>query len=169
MCTELKGIDIKGKLYVEVNERVNYFRTEPKYDGWAIETELCSLNEGVCIIKATIKDPGGIVKATGYAYEKEGSTFINKTSYIENAETSAVGRALGFLGIGIKTSIASAEEVLNAQLNQGSMEKPKQNENSAPSDFSCEACGKAISQKVYEYSTKKHGKALCMDCQKIEV
>ena len=56
---------------------------------------------------------------SGHAYEKEGSTFINRTSYIENCETSAVGRALGMCGFGIDTSIASSEEVQNAILNQG--------------------------------------------------
>ena len=60
------------------------------------------------------------------AYEKEGSTFINKTSYIENCETSAWGRALGNLGIGIDTSIASAEEVQNAVLNQGKKKPDKE-------------------------------------------
>lgn len=165
MC-ELKSINIKGKPYIEVNERVKFFRSEKAFENWAIETELCSLNEGVCIIKASIRDASGTVKATGYAYEEEGSSFINATSYIENAETSAVGRALGFLGIGIDTSIASAEEVKNAQLNQKGVEKPKQNENSAPSDFSCEDCGKGISEKVYNFSMGKYGKSLCMDCQK---
>jgi len=58
------------------------------------------------------------ILAVGHAYEKEGSTFINKTSYIENCETSAVGRALGMLGIGIDTSIATAEEVNIAIINQ---------------------------------------------------
>lgn len=112
----MKTVDIKGKPYVEVNERIKYFRTN--YQDWAMESELISNENGVCVIKAIIRNPEGIVKATGYAYEKENSTFINKTSYIENCETSAWGRALGNLGIGIDTSIASAEEVLNAQLNQ---------------------------------------------------
>ena len=40
--------------------------------------------------------------STGYAYEKEGSSFINKTSALENCETSAVGRALAILGFEIK-------------------------------------------------------------------
>ena len=62
----------------------------------------------------------GNVLATGHASEKDGSSFINKTSALENAETSAVGRALGILGIGIDTSIASAEEVGNAVQNQKS-------------------------------------------------
>lgn len=114
----MKTVNIKGKEYVEVNERVKYFRNEKKYDLWAIETELLSNGDGVCVFKAIIKDQDGNVKATGHAYEKESSSFINKTSYIENCETSAVGRALGMLGIGIDTSIASSDEVANAMNNQ---------------------------------------------------
>lgn len=111
MC-KLKTVDIKGKPYVEVNERIKYFREI--YQDYSLESELVSNENGVCIVKAIIKNPDGVVKATGYAYEKEGSSFINKTSYIENCETSAWGRALGNFGIGIDTSIASADEVLNA-------------------------------------------------------
>lgn len=108
----MKTVNIKGKEYVEVNERVKYF--VKNYVGWSIETDLLSNIDGVCIFKATIKDEFGAIKSTGHAYEKESSSFINKTSYIENCETSAVGRALGFLGIGIDTSIASSDEVTNA-------------------------------------------------------
>ena len=117
----MKSVDIKGKPYIEVNERIKYFREN--YKNWSLTSEIISLENGVCVIKATVKDENEIVKATGFAYEKEGSTFINKTSYIENCETSAWGRALGNLGIGIDTSIASAEEVKNAMLNQN--DKPK--------------------------------------------
>ena len=113
---KFKTVDIKGKEYVEVNERVKYFTKE--YVGWSIETELLSNVDGVCVFKAVIRDTGGRAVATGHAYEKESSSFINKTSYIENCETSAVGRALGFLGIGIDTSIASSDEVKNAIKNQ---------------------------------------------------
>lgn len=108
----MKTVNIKGKEYVEVNERVKHFIKN--YVGWAIETEMLSNIDGVCIFRATIKDENGTIKSTGHAYEKESSSFINKTSYIENCETSAVGRALGFLGIGIDTSIASGDEVGNA-------------------------------------------------------
>ena len=121
----MKTTNIKGKEYVEVAERVKYFRSEDEYKGWNIETELLSNENGVCVFKATVKDPEGSIKAIGHAYEKEDSTYINKTSYIENCETSAVGRALGFLGIGIDASIASADEVVNAINNQG--EAPKKN------------------------------------------
>lgn len=118
----MKTVNIKGKEYVEVNERVKYFRTSEDYKDWAIETELLSNENGVCVFKAIVKDENGTIKATGHAYEKEDSTFINKTSYIENCETSAVGRALGILGIGIDASIASSDEVENAINNQ---EKPE--------------------------------------------
>lgn len=113
---KMKTIDIKGKKYIEVNERLKYFREN--FKNWTLESEIVSLDSGVCVFKAIIKNENGTVIATGHAYEKEGSSFINSTSYIENCETSAWGRALGNLGIGIDTSIASAEEVLNAQLNQ---------------------------------------------------
>ena len=113
--TKLKTTNIKGKEYVEVNERIKYFR-EHEPDG-SIITEMVSNENGVCIFKANVIVEGN-VRATGYAYEKEGSTFINKTSYIENCETSAIGRALGIYGIGIDGSVASAEEVKNAINNQ---------------------------------------------------
>ena len=113
---KLRTVDIKGKQYVEVSERIKYFRAN--YKGWSLTTELVSLENGVCVMKATVKDENDVTKATGYAYEKESSSFINKTSFIENCETSAWGRALGNLGIGIDASIASADEVQNAQLNQ---------------------------------------------------
>lgn len=113
---KFKTVNIKGKEYVEVNERVKFFRE--KYVGWRIETEMLSNEGGVCVFKAIVKNETGEIVSTGHAFEKESSSFINKTSYIENCETSAVGRALGFLGIGIDTSIASSEEVTNAINNQ---------------------------------------------------
>ena len=113
--TKLKTTNIKGKEYVEVNERIKYFREH--YPDGSIITDMVSIDNGVCIFKANVIVDGN-VRATGYAYEKEGSTFINKTSYIENCETSAIGRALGIFGIGIDGSVASAEEVQNAVINQ---------------------------------------------------
>ncbi len=115
----MKKIDIKGKEYVMVNERIKEFRD--KYKHGAILTEILSNMEGVAMFKATVVNDGNVL-ATGHAYEKEGSSFINKTSYIENAETSAIGRALGILGIGIDTSIASFEEVENAKVQHKDLE-----------------------------------------------
>lgn len=113
----MKTINIKGKDYVMVNARIKEFRENPKYEGWSIETEILETGE-IVIMKATIRNADANIIATGHAYEKENSTFINKTSYIENCETSAIGRALGVLGIGIDESVASFEEVANAVVQQ---------------------------------------------------
>lgn len=118
---EIITTPVKGKNYAEVNHRINAFRK--LYPDGCISTDIVSLADGVCVIKATVLDDTGRVLGTGTAYEKEGSTNINKTSYIENCETSAVGRALGMCGIGIDTSIASAEEVANAIAQQEAIEK----------------------------------------------
>lgn len=119
-----KDGNIVGKDYAEVNQRIKAFRM--LYPEGYILTELVSNVDGVCVFRAKVgyeDEHGHHTLATGTAYEKETSSYINKTSYIENCETSAVGRALGMLGIGIDTSVASAEEVQNAMLNQ---EKPEE-------------------------------------------
>ena len=112
----LNGIDFKGKNYVMVDQRVMAFRK--LFPEGFIRTELISNNDGVCVMKAIVGVNDNVI-ATGWAYEKEQSSYINKTSYIENCETSAVGRALGFLGLGIEGgAICSAEELANAINNQ---------------------------------------------------
>ena len=116
---EMSTIEVGKKSYAEVTQRIKAFRK--LYPEGFIETEVLSNQNGVCVIKASVGyyDNGNKkILGTGTAYEKEGSTFINKTSYIENCETSAVGRALGMMGFGIDTSVASAEEVQNAVNNQ---------------------------------------------------
>lgn len=112
----IKTVNVQNKQYAEVPQRIKAFRCiQPN---GAIVTEMLSNEGGVCIFKATVYDEDGRILGTGTAYEREGSTFINKTSYIENCETSAVGRALGMCGFGIDVAIASAEEVMNAIANQ---------------------------------------------------
>ena len=105
-----KGVEVT-KDYAEVNQRIKAFRM--LYPDGFIRTKLLSNENGVCVMVAEV-GTGDMVLATGTAYEKESSSQINATSYIENCETSAVGRALGMMGIGIDTSIASYEEVSNA-------------------------------------------------------
>ena len=114
---QIKTTDIKGKEYAEVNQRIKAFRM--CYPNGSISTEILSLADGIVTMRATIYNEEGQVLGTGTAQEKETSSFINKTSYIENCETSAVGRALGMCGFGIDTSVASFEEVQNAIHNQG--------------------------------------------------
>ena len=108
---KFKTTNIKGKQYVEVNERIKYFRTAEQYKGWSINTVLVDFNSESCIMKAEIRDDQWVMRATGFAQEDKSSSYINKTSYVENCETSAWGRALANLGIGIDTSIASSNEV----------------------------------------------------------
>ena len=108
---KFKTTNIKGKEYVEVNERIKYFRISDDYKGWSLSSEIIELNSEACVIKATIADSDGFIRATGFAQEDKSSSYINKTSYVENCETSAWGRALANLGIGIDTSIASSNEV----------------------------------------------------------
>ena len=123
----IKTTDLKGKSYAEVNQRVKAFRFV--YPDGRIETEIVHLEgeEGRrrILMRATCFDGEGRYLADGLAEEKESSTFINKTSFIENCQTSAIGRALGFAGFGIDVSIASAEEVENAIANQDDDGVPK--------------------------------------------
>lgn len=116
----IRTTEINNKPYAEVNQRIKAFRM--LYPTGTISTEIISNIDGVVIIKASVFDDTGKLLGTGTAYEREMSTFINKTSYIENCETSAVGRALAMCGIGIDMSVASYEEVANAIKQQ---EQPK--------------------------------------------
>jgi len=126
----IKTTAIKGKEYAEVNQRIKAFRSV--YPEGYILTEIVSDTEGteeqgrVCVMRATVgyyKDGEPVTLATGTAYEVEKASYINKTSYLENCETSAVGRALGMIGFGIDTSVASFEEVNNAITHQAEFEK----------------------------------------------
>ena len=104
-----KAIDFKGKLYVLVSYRVLYFNET--YPDGSITTELVSQPDAdLVIIKATVK-PNEKQTFTGYSQATWGEGYINKTSALENAETSAVGRALAFMGIGVIESIASVDEI----------------------------------------------------------
>lgn len=126
--TKIQTIDIKGKKYATVDSRVEFFRE--KFPTWSLETDypVLDLDKGVCVCRAVVKDENGKVVADGYAHEwqsKPGS-MVNKTSYIENAQTSAVGRALGFIGIGINgMGIATAEEVKTAIEHQEANDIPQ--------------------------------------------
>jgi len=104
-----KAIDFKGKLYVLVSDRVLYFNET--YPEGSITTELVSdPKDDLVVVKATVK-PNDKQTFTGYSQATWGEGYINKTSALENAETSAVGRALAFMGIGVIESIASVDEI----------------------------------------------------------
>jgi len=135
----MKSIKIHGKDYVLVNDRIKEFTTNPKYNDYGLETnktldewfEYTDKKTGEILqdnrveFKCIITNASGKTVSNGTARELRSSSYINKTSHIENCETSAVGRALGFLGIGIDTSIASADEVINAVNNQPEKQEDK--------------------------------------------
>lgn len=104
-------VNIHGKQYMTVAERVNDFRRDnPDY---TLKTKLIQSDDVIVIMKAVIKNVDGRTIATGYAEERRGATQINRTSALENCETSAIGRALAAFGLG-GTEYASANEVQNA-------------------------------------------------------
>ena len=111
----MEKIQIQGKDYITVNERIKEFRK--LHPQGQILNQVMANADGQVMFQCKIMVDDVLV-ATAHAYEKENSSFINKTSYIENCETSAVGRALGMYGIGIDTSLASADEVANAVTQQ---------------------------------------------------
>ena len=113
-----------GKLvhteYPMVVEKVKAFKSI--CPNGTILTELIHDDGARCVFKAIVKDSDTIL-GCGHAKEEKDSSFINKTSYIENCETSAVGRALSFAGFGGDASIASADELANALENQNKVDK----------------------------------------------
>lgn len=104
-------VDIRGKQYQTVAYRVGKFReTHPD---WSLLTEVVERDVDCVVVRATIANEDGRVLATGHAEEYRKASQINRTSALENAETSAVGRALAALGFG-GTEFATANEVVNA-------------------------------------------------------
>lgn len=103
-------VNIHGKEYFTVAERVSAFRE--KHPELTIETEIVRWEGDDVVVKASISDNGKLL-ATGLAHEVRGSTNINRTSHVENCETSSLGRALAAFGLG-GTEYATADEVANA-------------------------------------------------------
>ena len=175
---KFKTTNIRGKQYVEVNERIKFFRQEDQYKDWTIMSEFTVLDSEQCVCKTTIADATGRVIATGHAHEVQGSSNINKTSYVENCETSAIGRALAMLGIGIDTSIASANEVQDAiakqeesdtdKLSPDSQEKVKKIQEKFDTEPPVNIMDKAVAyiksqtdkKKAFDSIMAKHGPSL---------
>lgn len=113
------------KDYITVNERILKFYE--LYPLGRIITEIVSWADGIIIMKASAFRNGedALASSTGHAYEKEGTNYINKTSILENCETSVVGRCLANLGLEIKRSVASREEVENAVNSQEILKEEK--------------------------------------------
>ena len=147
-----KAIDIKGKEYILVKDRILFFNET--YPTGSITTELLSEpSSDKIVIKATVTIEGdtstGKAQFTGHSQATVGDGYINKTSALENAETSAVGRALAMMGIGVIESIASADEINKATGTEG---KPTN------SDLVCSTCG---AKGKISYRKNKNGTVYC--------
>ena len=130
--SEISMIDLKGKNYAMVPERVTAFRK--LYPEGFINTEIISHDGNVVLMQARAgyyrENGEAVVLGTGFAQEVKGRGMVNGTSYIENCETSAVGRALGMIGLGINGGgICSAEELANAVTAQRQMKEEEQSIN----------------------------------------
>lgn len=148
----METINLKGKEYVTVNERLKAFRET--FKDYALISDIIELTPETCTIMAKIIDEKGIVRATGLAQEQRQASFVNKTSYVENCETSAWGRALGNFGIGIDSAICTADELLMALNAQKDSEKPaKKKEAKSPEDafLSTGSAVKASATKAGKY------------------
>lgn len=108
-------ISLHGREYQTVALRVHSFRSD--HPDWSLTTEIIERTPEVVVMRAVIADPGGRVHAVGHAEEFRSASSINKTSALENCETSAIGRALAAFGIG-GTEFASADEVQRVEHKQ---------------------------------------------------
>ena len=126
--SEISMIDLKGKNYAMVPERVTAFRK--LFPEGFINTEIVSHDGTNVLMQAKVgyyENGCPIILGTGFAQEVRGRGMVNGTSYIENCETSAVGRALGMIGLGINGGgICSAEELANAVTAQRQMKEEEQ-------------------------------------------
>jgi len=157
-----KAIQFKGKEYVLVSDRVNYFNET--YPNGSIQTQLISEpKDDMVVVKAIVCPDIKEQRAfTGYSQAKwsDSSSFVNKTSALENCETSAVGRALAFMGIGVIDSVASIDEIkkttytspspLKQTINDGVVREPIERNKEV-----CSVCGEKL---VYKTGTNKNGK-----------
>lgn len=141
-----KAVRIQGKEYVLVADRILFFNEE--YPAGSISTELVSnWDSEKIVVKATVMPDVEIPQRifTGYSQTVIGQGMVNKSAALENAETSAVGRALAMLGIGVIESVASVDEMVKAGVNvtTHTEEQPTSIEVLVP----CDTCGKPATER----------------------
>ena len=107
-------VNIKGKKYSTVNERHKHLL---EYFPEARLNEEVLFHDADRVIMKTELYISDTIYAVGHAEEFRNSSFINKTSALENCSSSALGRCLAAFGLS-GSEYASAEELVNALNNQ---------------------------------------------------
>jgi len=161
-----KAIDIKGKKYVLVSDRILAFNE--MYEDASITTEYNYLSElNMFVVEAIVSCEKGMF--VGHSQAVIGDGYINKTSALENAETSAVGRALAMMGIGVIDSVASVDEINKASYNDIKVNNKSKQEN----DLKKVRIGNYIKTEVINkggtISTEEDYKIACLDLLNIEL
>ena len=167
---KLKTISIRGKLYVTVSERILYFTEQ--FPNGSIETKILSqLTDDHVFVEAIVVPDIAIPtrKFNAFSQGKPSDSPVNKTACLENVCTSAIGRALSLLGIGILDSVASADEMAKAGVARAS-DAPKgptkpyalrdtANGYQVPIDDKCAKCGSPMA--ISKSTGKPYCKSLC--------
>jgi hypothetical protein len=111
--------------YIPVNERIQAFHA--KYPDGSLQSDILTLNDKEVLIRAqAFRHPDDPRPGIGHARETiPGSTPYTRGSEVENAETSAWGRAIAALGFEVKAGIATAEDVRNAQARENAPQRPR--------------------------------------------
>lgn len=128
---ELKGVNIHSKEYKSVNIRIKVFREF--FPNYSLTSDILLYSDNACRVKASVISPAHRVMATGHAEEDKNTNHINKTSMLENCETSAWGRALANFGLQ-GDELASANEVERA-LAKEKLLKEKESEERIKKNF----------------------------------
>ena len=162
---DIQYIAVHGKDYAEVKEKVRAFRRV--FPEGSIATKIIEVDENHCIFKASVFNENGSLLAEGHAQETYATTKF-KDSMLEIAETSAIGRALGVLGIGIKGGIDSAD----------TMRRVADKEETKNKMLICHRCGRQIidtadktgkvwrAEEISAITVKKYGDSYCLPCLK---
>lgn len=145
----LEPVELNGKGYITVNQRIQAFRRT--FPEGRIETEILKFSDHSVLVKASVYD-GTVLLGTGHAFEEKTLTGINSTSFVECAESSAVGRAIGIAcGLGIKTAICTYDEVASATAKQNAATNtPPKNPNNKYKNGKLFIPKDDVSQDLYE-------------------
>ena len=134
-----------GKKYTQVVHRMEAFRRTFGFE-LGVDTEIAVDDGQRVVVKARILDIEGRTIGSGYAEEIRGQGHVNQTSALENAETSAIGRALASIGLaggeyasanemdGVqRKTVASSEKKAAAPGSDSSLQPvPKNEQSSSP-------------------------------------